>query len=77
MIETTLVSSPSVYTSQDQLGEFEKHTRGIGSKLLRKMGYYGQGIGKRIQGILSPILVVPMAKHEGLGLMEQVKIPSP
>jgi hypothetical protein len=31
------------------------------------MGYDGQGIGKRRQGILSPIVVTPWAKHEGLG----------
>ena len=31
MNDTTSVSSPSVDISQEQLGEFEKHTRGIGS----------------------------------------------
>lgn len=31
------------------------------------MGYDGQGLGKRRQGILSPIVVTPWAKHEGLG----------
>jgi hypothetical protein len=35
MIETTLVSSPSLDISQEHFGEFEKHTRGIGLKLLR------------------------------------------
>jgi hypothetical protein len=67
MTETTLVSSPSIDISQEKLGEFEKHTRGIGSKLLRKMGYDGQGLGKSRQGILSPIVATPWAKHEGLG----------
>jgi hypothetical protein len=47
MTKTTLLSSPSLEFSQDNFGEFEKHTRGIGSKLLRHMGYDGQGIGKR------------------------------
>jgi hypothetical protein len=35
MTKTNLVSSPSVDISQEHLGEFEKHTKGIGSKLLR------------------------------------------
>jgi tuftelin-interacting protein 11 len=67
MTEATLVILPSVDTSQEQLKEFEKHTRGIGSKLLKKMGYDGKGLGKRRQGILIPIVVTPLAKHEGLG----------
>jgi tuftelin-interacting protein 11 len=62
-----LVSSPSIDIPQENFGEFEKHTRGIGSKLLRKMGYDGQGLGKRRQGILSPIVATPWVKHEGLG----------
>jgi hypothetical protein len=37
-------------------------------KLLRKMGYNGQGLGKRKQDILSPIIVALRVKHEGLGL---------
>jgi hypothetical protein len=50
-----------------KLGEFENHIRGIGSKLLRKMGYYGKGIGKTRQGILGPIVATPLVKHEDLG----------
>jgi hypothetical protein len=41
--------------------------RGIGSNILRKMVYDGQGLGKRRQGILSPIVFTPWAKLEGLG----------
>jgi hypothetical protein len=31
------------------------------------MGYYGQMIGRRIEGILIPIVATPWFNHEGLG----------
>jgi hypothetical protein len=66
MTEENMVNSPS-----NTLGDFEKHTRGIGSKLMRKMGYDGQGIGKEGQGILIPIVAQQRPKHEGLGFSGQ------
>jgi hypothetical protein len=39
------------------------------------MGYDGQGLGKRSQGILSPIVATPWFKHEGLGFDGRMENP--
>lgn len=38
------------------LGGWEEHTKGIGSKLMSKMGYvFGQGLGRNRQGRIEPV----------------------
>ena len=60
-------SNLSSISSQDKcVYSFEKHTRGIGSKLMMKMGYEGKLLGKHAQGMAEPIMVEEMPKYLGL-----------
>lgn len=55
--------------SNEPLGNWEKHTRGIGSKLMMQMGYViGTGLGKLSDGRIEPVetQVLPAGKSLGL-----------
>ena len=45
---------------------FENHTTRIGSKLLKRMGYEGKGLGDNGQGIVNPIKVEELPHQAGL-----------
>ena len=54
--------------SNEPLGNWEKHTRGIGSKLMMQMGYViGTGLGKRSDGRIEPVetQILPTGKSLG------------
>jgi len=66
MAKENMVKSPF-----NTLGDFEKHARGIGSKIMSQMGYDGQWLGKECHKILIPIVAQQRPKHESLGFNGQ------
>ncbi|KNC82774.1 hypothetical protein SARC_04950 [Sphaeroforma arctica JP610] len=50
-------------------GNWERHTKGIGAKLLEKMGWSkGMGVGKSKEGIVNPVeAAIRLAKKGGVG----------
>ncbi|XP_076260540.1 zinc finger CCCH-type with G patch domain-containing protein [Rhynchophorus ferrugineus] len=63
------------------LGDWEKYTKGIGSKLMQKMGYIvGAGLGKKGTGIVKPVtaLILPQGKSLDycMNLKEQTNNPN-
>jgi hypothetical protein len=64
-------SSNYSYSHQVGLVAFEKHTRGVGLKILTKMGYEeGKGLGCKGKGIINPIEVEERPRYLGLGYGE-------
>ncbi|XP_023691073.1 zinc finger CCCH-type with G patch domain-containing protein [Paramormyrops kingsleyae] len=53
--------------STSDFGGWEAHTRGIGSKLMSKMGYeFGKGLGRNGEGRVEPVLAVVLPKGRSL-----------
>jgi len=55
----------------DDFAVFENHTIGIGSKLLKRMGYEGKGLGVNGQGMVNPIKVEKLPRQAGLGYVRK------
>lgn len=55
----------------DDFAVFENHTIGTGSKLLKKMGYEGKGLGVNGQGIVNPIKVQELTRQTRLGYVRK------
>ena len=67
--ETDGTFKKGVITSSVNVGSFEAHTTGFGSKMMAKMGYTeGGGLGKNGQGMAQPIEVIQRPKSLGLGV---------
>ncbi|XP_068695320.1 zinc finger CCCH-type with G patch domain-containing protein-like [Montipora foliosa] len=61
-------------TGPFRLGEWEEHTKGIGSKLMVKMGYiFGKGLGKDGSGIVEPVEAVVLPQGKSLDKIAQLR----
>lgn len=52
--------------AEPKLGQWEKYTKGVGSKMLKKMGWTGKGLGSNESGIVQPIQAVTRVVGQGL-----------
>ena len=65
------MDGPQPVAEDEEFAAFEKHTRGIGTKLLKQMGYkQGMGLGKYNQGTVNPIQPRQFLKRSGIGREE-------
>lgn len=67
--EETDGTKKGIINNSANIGSFEVHTTGFGSRMMAKMGYMeGGGLGKHGQGVAEPIEVIQRPKSLGLGV---------
>jgi hypothetical protein len=55
-----------------RVGDFEKHTLGVGRKLMERQGWTeGSGLGSKLAGISRPVAATGNAGRAGLGYSEE------
>ncbi|GBB87828.1 hypothetical protein RclHR1_14310005 [Rhizophagus clarus] len=66
------ISSNNHNDTQIHFAEWEKHTKGVASRIMAKMGYkMGEGLGKNSEGITSPIEVRLFSKGVSLDFIDK------
>ncbi|CAI2178059.1 13057_t:CDS:2 [Funneliformis geosporum] len=66
------ISSNNQNDTQIHFAEWEKHTRGVASRMMAKMGYkMGEGLGKNSEGITNPIEVKLFSKGVSLDFIDK------
>ncbi|XP_064395367.1 zinc finger CCCH-type with G patch domain-containing protein-like isoform X2 [Halichondria panicea] len=65
---------PLSLAANGPLGDWEKYTKGVGSKLLKKMGYiHGQGLGKGGQGRVAPVEIIILPSGKSLDACAEIR----
>lgn len=65
------VATPGAASMALGFAKFEQHTRGVGSRLMARMGWVeGMGLGAQKQGRAEPVQALRRPKNLGLGAGE-------